>query len=184
MKGMEIVNLAGFCMRVQLRHCLALLLFAVVPYKSFAVTACVSNDTRAVVLIPASASTGPTGIWDNATQTWKVPFSYGTVHGIAACLSSNYGKGQGGIYRENNGILFDNGARVVGGEANGTHCWCKLTYPAVSFWVYDSSYGYNTIDECTRYGTTGSGCAQRCSGHVGGGPSYSVMGGALFSAVE
>ena len=171
----------------QLRRCVAFLLFVIIPYNSFALDACVPNDSVAVVLTPASASSGPTGVWDNSTQTWKVPFSYGTVHGIAACLSSNYGKKQGGIYKENSGMLVDNGTKVVGGEANGNHCWCKLTYPVVSYWVYDSSYGYADAAGCTGYGygtpEYGYGCAQRCSGHVGGGPSYSVMGKALFNAI-
>jgi len=154
-----------------------------IPNLAFSREMCLPNDTVSIVLNSSiGGSGGSSNNYDNTNQTWNASFSYGVVRGIAACLSSNYGLGSYGIYTDNGGTLTDNGAVVTGGEANGNHCWCKLLHPAVSAWVYDSSYGYADAAECTRYGTTQSGCAQRCSGHFA--TSSTNLSKSIYKSIE
>ena len=126
----------------QLRRCIAFLLFIIVPCSTFAVDACVPNDVVAVVL-----------------DSTVVPGS--SVRIISACLSSNFGLAQLGLYKQNNGILIDNGAVVVGGERNVSEdgysiCWCKIVYPVVSYWfLRDWNYTYS-LSYCS------SNCASGC----------------------
>ena len=113
------------------------MLFAFFPYNSFAVNACVENGTQAIILDP---NIDPVSYEQNRFgTTWKVSYDNFTMQGVAACLSSDYGLQPYDIYTDNNGVLMDNGAVVVGGERNvnssgKTSCWCKITYPVVSGW--------------------------------------------------
>lgn len=120
----------------QLRYCLAFLLFAVIPYNSFAVDVCVSDDTVAVVVKGQSTNIGPTAEGQGGV-VWKSTNSNGdiVIQGTSACLNSLHGVTQWEVYTENNGVIIENNAVVVGGERNGKYCFCKITYPVVSLWV-------------------------------------------------
>ncbi|MBQ6110283.1 MAG: hypothetical protein IJL05_02790, partial [Alphaproteobacteria bacterium] len=117
----------------QLRRCLAFLLFTIIPYNSFAVDACVPNDTVAVVL--------NTNTTNNYTYSGIQPkWITGTgIRGTSACLSGDHGiapywehRGKRDfIYR---GKLVENDVVVVGGERSGVYCWCKIIYPVVTYW--------------------------------------------------
>ena len=122
-----------------------------------AATMCVKNDTISVVLDPAIGdSTNSTYGYSTAASTWWTAFPYGTIHGISACLSSNYGQSLGGSVAQLSDTNPDTGesARVVGGETNGLHCWCKMTHPAVSRWVFFNSS--SSLAECA------GNCASHC----------------------
>ena len=120
-------------------------------------------------------------------MTWQAPYSHVTYYGVAACLSSNYGASNYNIYRQNNGVLIDNGQVVKGGEENGTHCWCKLTYPIGSLWLYTgTSPDWQNGSGCRTYNsanwTVGWGsCSQRCVGLFKNRP---VMRANLFNSVQ
>ena len=118
------------------------MLFAILPYNSFATTACVENDTVAVVLDPYLEPSSITPAQSNTgDRFWVVGYSSGMkLVGDSACLSSNYGLNNFEIYAKDNGNLKDNGLSVLGGEQQGLYCFCKLTYPAVSYWIFRDSH--------------------------------------------
>ena len=109
---------------------LCLSVFAVPAY---AVDMCASDDTVAVVLDPGVAITSSS--YDNAKFEWRVEASYGTIIGVASCVSegstTNYR-----IHTREGGKLTDsnNGVVSVGGEKTGYSCFCKIIHPVVSLW--------------------------------------------------
>ena len=112
-----------------------ILLALTAPTVSPAATMCSKNDTTTIVLDPSIGGTGYS--YSQAQSTWWTWFSYGTVRGISACLSSNNGKSMGGTVAD----LHDNNALVVGGETNGQYCWCRMTHPALSLWAFYNDSG-------------------------------------------
>ena len=119
---------------------------AVAP--AFATTMCVQNDNVAVILdpsVPGSSST-----YDNSLGRWDVTFPYGHVSGISACIGTT---GSYGVARSQ---LTDSetGKAVVGGEVTERRCWCKMTHPAVSLWVFNNSFSSTSV--CA------SNCAYAC----------------------
>ena len=101
---------------------------------------CAAEDTTAVILDPSINGTGYK--YDTNTMTWNTTFPYGTIYGVAAWLSVN-----GGTHGT---INYDLDAG--GGEKEGGYCWCKMTHPASSRWVVDSS-------------DSASACASDCANH-------------------
>ncbi len=82
-----------------------------------------------------------------AAGQWGTTFSYGVVKGIASCNGTN------GSY----GVATD---QEFSNTSNGRYCWCKMTSPAASRWVFrldvDFLYGegvcaYNCANGCGRY---------------------------------
>lgn len=63
-----------------------------------------------------------------AEGQWGVTFVYGKVKGIASC------NGTGGTYGVGTEANFSS-------VANGRNCWCKMTEPVVSKWVWDTEEG-------------------------------------------
>ncbi|MBR5354808.1 MAG: hypothetical protein IK122_01630, partial [Alphaproteobacteria bacterium] len=120
----------------------------ILPMALPAATMCSKNDTITIVLDPSISGTDYS--YGTGQSTWAGWFSYGTIRGISACLSSNYGKSQGGTVSN----LHDNGELVIGGETNGEYCWCKMTHPVASLWVY--SHVRSPASECAAY--CGRGC--------------------------
>ena len=107
-----------------------------------ATTMCAAEDTTAVILDPSIGGTGYKS--DTNTMTWNTTFPYGTIYGVAACLSVNGGT-QGTINYD-----LDAG----GGEKEGGYCWCKMTHPASSRWVFNNS---SSASHCA------SNCASYCA---------------------
>lgn len=128
---------------------LIIIIAMILPMALPAATMCSKNDTITIVLDPSIGGTNYTS--SSVTFKWSAWLPYGTVRGIAACLSSAYGKSIGGTVVD----LHDNGELVVGTETNGGLCWCRMTHPALSLWVYDGNYG------------TGSVCASNCAKNCG-----------------
>lgn len=121
---------------------------ALLTVPAFATTMCAQDDVVAIVLDPDVPGTGFT---NNANlYEWSTVFPYGTVWGIATCLDV---KGTGSVaagadFRAGDGEL------VVGGERKGEHCWCQMTHPAVSRWVFQGTF--DSVGAC------GSNCAIYC----------------------
>jgi len=102
-------------------------LFIAIP--AFGTNMCVDDDTVAVVLDPSQNGTsGGQSPLSTGTGEWNVTFAWGRVYGVSACLSANYGAALDEI--------TDNGAIVVGREINGIYCYCRMTHPAASRWVF------------------------------------------------
>jgi len=121
-----------------------------IPITGWGATMCSKNDTITIMLDPSIE--GTEHYRSTAAQsTWMAVFPYGTVRGIHACLSSNYGKSLGEYVAD----LHDNNELVGGGETNGEHCWCKMTHPAASLWVFRITT------------TSASECANVCANHCG-----------------
>ncbi len=108
----------------------------------YATTMCASEDTTAVILDPSINGTGYKN--DSNTMTWNTTYPYGTIYGVAACLSVNGGT-QGTINYD-----LDAG----GGEKEGGYCWCRMMHPASSRWVFNRS-------------DSASNCASDCAGTCG-----------------
>ncbi|MBQ6110646.1 MAG: hypothetical protein IJL05_04675, partial [Alphaproteobacteria bacterium] len=137
----------------QLRHCLAFLLFIIIPYNSFAIDACIEDDS--IVIIPI----GRTDRQFTNGADWYSTDDDGVnvrIRGTSACLNDLHGVQQWEVYYENNGILIENGKQVVGGEQNGKYCFCKITYPVVSLWVNRDPAVWASPSTCT------SNCAYWC----------------------
>ena len=115
----------------------------VIAIPAFGTTMCVQNDNVAVVLDPSVA--GTTYTYDNSLGRWDTTFPYGHVIGISACINTS------GSYGVAKSQLKDGGNDVVGGEVTGPRCWCKMTHPAVSLWVFDGS------------SSSAAGCASNCT---------------------
>ncbi|MBQ6109847.1 MAG: hypothetical protein IJL05_00510 [Alphaproteobacteria bacterium] len=167
------------CTYKQLKCCLVFLLFTIVPYTSFALDACVENDAVAIVLDSNigsnSWSTYDSNFSYNSTyMTFSDPFPYGTIKGIAACLSINLGYYQ--AYTDNNGVLIDNGKDVIGNERNGRYCWCKITYPFISRW--HAIEPYSSLNDCVTYD---GGCSQRCAGYL---KNVAKFRAALYNSIQ
>ena len=100
--------------------------------------------------------------FDRETATWSVTFPYGTVSGIASCNSTSgtYAR----AYPEYN---FDNNHA----SSEGVYCWCRMTSPVRSAWVY---YGErSSASECASY------CAGPCGYDV---QYYSSFRGGVFGS--
>ncbi len=146
---------------------LSIIIMAMITSTAIGATMCSKNDATTIVLDPAI--NGANYGYSQANSTWWTSFSYGTIRGISACLSSNNGKSVGGYIAD----LHDNGESVVGGETNGLHCWCKMTHPMVSPWVFH--YSFSSADVCAR------SCAYDCSNSA---RVDSNMRGGLFGSVR
>jgi len=138
-----------------------------IPMVAQSATMCSKNDTITIMLDPSIGGTNYS--YNTAQSTWWTWFPYGTVRGISACLSSAYGKSRGGYVAD----LHDNNELVVGGETNGEHCWCKMTHPAASLWVFARTYG--SASDCAR------NCAYDCGYSV---RNHSDMRSGLFGSVR
>ena len=146
---------------------LMMIIVLMIPMVAQSATMCSKNDTITIMLDPSIAGTNYS--YNTAQSTWWTWFPYGTVRGISACLSSNYGKSYGGAVAD----LHDNNELVVGGETNGEHCWCKMTHPAASLWVFN--YTSSSASDCA------ISCADGCGNSVRG---YSGMRSGLFGSVR
>ena len=145
----------------------------IMPMGVWGATMCATNDTVSVVLDPSVS--GNNYGYSQAYSTWWASFPYGRISGISACLSSNYGKSMGGYVSQLTDTDINTGdtVRVVGGEENGLHCWCKMTHPAVSLWVFNYSGG--SLSDCV------SGCARSCGAYA---QRNSALRGGLFGSVR
>ncbi len=124
-----------------------------------ATTMCAAEDTTAVILDPSINGTGYKS--DANTMTWNTTFPYGTIYGVAACLSVNGGS-SGTVNTDLN---------AGGGEKEGGYCWCKMTHPAASRWVFNHSF---SASNCA------SLCAYYCASHA---PSNAALRSGLFGSV-
>ena len=122
---------------------------------------CARNDT---IVIPLDSNINGTGSGHNVAEaTWWVVFPYGRIYGLSTCLSAAEGgkpsSGNKGSYTNDKGQMLPNDdalAGRTGQDADGNergYCWCKMTHPMSSRWVFYESHPAST---CASY------CARNC----------------------
>ena len=121
----------------EMKRVIYLLIGVLLSMPAGATTMCALEDTTAVILDPSI--NGTSSKYDVNTFTWNTTFPYGTIYGVAACLSVNGGT-QGTMNPD-----LDAG----GGEKEGGYCWCKMTHPASSRWIFYSSSASTCASICT-----------------------------------
>ncbi len=112
-----------------------------------ATTMCATDDTLAIVLDPIINGTANSFYTD--LFEWSATFSYGTVWGIATCVDTS-----GAPNTAVEELRDSNGEIATGGERTGRYCWCQLSHPAKSRWVFRSAS--SSVADC------GSFCADNC----------------------
>ena len=130
-----------------------------------ATTMCATDDTLAIVLDPIIGGTNHSSNAD--LFEWSATFPYGTVWGIATCVDTS---GSSNTAVEE--LRDSNGEIATGGERTGRYCWCQMTHPANSRWVFRSAYG--SVAAC------GSYCAVSCGANV---RDYSGFRAGVFGSV-
>ena len=107
---------------------------------------CARNDT---VIIPLEAANNGVSYGNNNNEfTWWVDFDFGRVYGYSTCLSADEGLGRTGTM----GAYYGTGdyaktpitaePGLKGTDTNGNdrkYCWCKMTHPASSRWVFSNA---------------------------------------------
>ena len=94
-----------------------------ITFSAHASAMCSDTDYVTFVLDPYIGGTNYT--YNAAAMTWTNIFPYGNVSGVAVCndTADTYGV-------SSNSEQYNTG---------GVKCWCKMTHPAVSRWVFVGS---------------------------------------------
>lgn len=149
-------------------------LMLLMPYVTNALDMCVRDSAMVVSLDPA---VGGSSNKKNASEmTWSVTFSYGTIYGEATCLFDADGKPSdisAGVYTNERGEMLANDDTFVQ-RKDGGYCWCRMTHPALSRWVYAPAWTGLSVANCV------ANCVEYCTYHITG--NYSMRSG-LFGSV-
>lgn len=130
-----------------------------------ATTMCATDDTLAIVLDPLINGTAHS--YNTDLFEWSATFSYGTVWGIATCVDTS---GTSNTAVEE--LRDSNGEIATGGERTGKYCWCQLSHPAKSRWVFRGAT--SSVADCWSY------CAINCGYYV---RSDSAFRGGVFGSL-
>ncbi|MCQ2582257.1 MAG: hypothetical protein MJ170_04805 [Alphaproteobacteria bacterium] len=101
---------------------------------------------------------GTTYTHDAGAMTWKTVFPYGNVSGVAVCNDTS------------GSFAVSSTTEQV--ETGGKMCWCKMTHPAASNWVFGAAY--SSSSDCA------GDCANNCGGSIRG---HSAFRSGVFSSV-
>ena len=136
---------------------IALILTLITITPTYATTMCAKNDTVAIVLDPTNLYT------DKNTNTtlniWSAFGPGGTINGTTACLNRGntyYPSAVTLLHDTNNN---EETKLVRGGEKNGPYCWCKLTHPVLSRWVFPINSNRGSLSACL------SQCPNHCAAY-------------------
>ncbi len=130
-----------------------------------AITMCATDDTLAIVLDPVI--NGTANSFHRDLFEWSTTFSYGTVWGIATCVDTS-----GAPNTAVEELRDSNGEIATGGERTGRYCWCQLSHPAKSRWVFRNAD--SSVADC------GWNCAFICGYYV---RHYSAFRAGLFGSL-
>ena len=125
---------------------------------------CVSDDSMAIVLDASTSDTDGVYNTDFSTTWHKRLLGAGILVGSTACLSTAFDSmALNTVYYGDNddGILIDNGAEVIGGELNGPNCFCRITHPVLSLWIH--VIRRDSLSDCSKY------CVHDCFEKMGTG---------------
>ncbi len=155
-----------------------LILCSLITLPVMATEMCARNDT---VVIPLDSNVNGTSNGYNAAEaTWWAIFNYGRIYGLATCLSAAEGgkpSGSMGVYTNADGKMLPQDEALAGRtgkDADGNdrgYCWCKMTHPAYSRWVFNGS---NSASVCA------SNCAYNCAYNA---HSHAALRSGLFGSV-
>ena len=115
---------------------------------------CARNDT---IVVPLDATvTGNGNGYNTVEWMWWATFEYGKIYGTATCLSP--AEVTELLPSDDDELLGRSGkdaaAQESGGADNRTQCYCKLTHPMSSRWVF---YYSHSASNCASY------CASNCA---------------------
>jgi hypothetical protein len=132
---------------------------------------CARNDT---IVVPLDATVAGNGNGYNTVEwMWWATFEYGKIYGIATCLSP--AEVAELLPSDDDELLGRSGkdaaAQESGAADNRTHCYCKLTHPMSSSWVYNYQA---SASNCT------GGCARHCAFYT---PDKVDLRSGLFGSV-
>ena len=158
---------------------LLMIVALLMPVCAVATDMCARDDIMVMVFDP---QVNGTSNGNNATEwRWWTDFAYGRVAGDATCLSAAEGlgrtSGMGAYYGTgdyaNTFITADAGLNGLDADGNERkYCWCKMTHPASSRWVFNNAYA--SASACV------SNCSYYCGFYV---RNYSAMRGGVFGSV-
>ena len=155
----------------RMKRVLFILVMMIIPCVGGALTMCVRDSAMVVSLDPA---VGGTGYKQNAAEmVWSTTFSYGTIYGEATCLSATDGtpsENTMGVYTNSRGEMLPRGDTLAQ-RLDGGYCWCRMTHPASSRWVFGTS---DSASNCA------SGCAYYCGYNA---RSNAALRSGLFGSV-
>ena len=127
----------------------------------FAITAafadtniCRKNNTLVILL--SKSTNGQSATSDASDKTWSVTFNYTTMS-VQSRTSSSI-SGEAACNEISGSANTPNTALITSVTDEGTNCWCSMTAPAISYWVFNQTYG--TSAACA------SGCAAACASSV------------------
>ena len=123
------------------------LTFLILPIYALATDMCARDDTMVMIF---DEQINSSSFGSNKTEwTWSATFPYGHIAGEATCLSAAEGLGQ----TSNKGAYYGTGDYATtfidaepglsGTDSNGDerkYCWCRMTHPLSSHWVFVVSY--------------------------------------------
>ena len=138
------------------------LVFVLCSFCANATTVCSRNDK---VVIGLGYMMRPTSVVaDNDTFEWRAFYDgLGTISGIASCtnLERNGPRCAEEGFSEYFGCSYEKYGQDTNanyqGNKSGRYCWCKITHPFESKWVFEHIY----TDECA------TKCASHCAGGNG-----------------
>ena len=162
------------------KYIIATILFFV-PCIAYAITMCARDDSLVVAL--NYEVDGTSNSYNPSEFTWRADFPYGTLLGEATCLARNENGLGGGIgspyiFQSGNMLSYDI-PKALHGSNNGYtrgNCWCRITHPALSRWVFLREYAVNSGNLCT------TNCAHDCS-LIYNNPDYYPLRKGLFNAI-
>ena len=157
-----------------------------IPCVTYALTMCARDDSLVISLVGGINGISGTNTHNAAEFVWRVDYNYGTILGEATCLSNAEGgqpSGGAGVMTNVDGEMLSHDipkgykgtspANAENPELNTErgHCWCRMTHPASSRWVFQYS---NNAPYCS------ATCAYNCALNA-----FSDVGwrSALFRAV-
>ena len=140
---------------------------------AFATEMCARNN---MIVVPLDSNVGGSGnSYNQAEMVWSATFPYGVISGEATCLSAAEGgkpSGSMGSYTNIDGDMLEQsvpaGLRHYDADNNERgYCWCRMTHPASSRWVFNAS-------------ASASACASNCAYYCG---DYAQNSAALRSGL-
>ena len=150
---------------------LFVILCCLVGVSANATEMCARNDT---IVVPLDATVGGTGNGYNTVEwMWWATFEYGKIYGTATCLSP--AEVAELLPSDDDELLGRSGkdaaAQESGGADNRGECYCKLTHPMSSRWVFN-------------YSSSASNCASFCAYNCANGARNNVgLRSGLFGSV-
>ena len=147
-----------------MKKAMIIIFMLMIPCVGWGLTMCVRDSSLVVSLDPSIG--GSTNGNNAAEMLWWAEFSYGRIYGEATCLSEAEGgkpSGSMGVYTNTNGNMLpqDTPAGLRNQDADGNdriYCWCKMTHPAYSRWVFTNS---SSASDCASNCAYGCGCYAR-----------------------